>query len=1157
MPKHSTPHSVLAPPAGDDKPAHIARWGSLYGSAPALALVALAQRHKGPIVVLTADAREAEKVSEELNFYAHGMHLPVLHLPEWETLPYDAFSPHPDIVSTRVGTMAQLPRIKHGLLVLTGATAMQRLPPRSYIDSGTLQLRVGDTFALHDSRRRFEQAGYNHVTLVAEPGEYAVRGALVDLFPMGAPAPYRIDLFDDEIDSIRLFDPDTQRSGEKLEQVSLLPGREFPLTEQAQKQFRARYRQRFEGDPNRSVIYRDVSAGNAPGGVEYYLPLFFENTCSVFDYLPANALLVEPESFADVLARTWQEFGLRYEQLAHDIERPILTPEEVWRPPSELEHARGQFARVLLHGFELDLDTLQRAGANFASRPPPILALDIKADNPSQKLESYLHTLDGRALLVTETAGRREQLLQTLRLGGLIPQVVDSWPAFLDTDAALCVTVATLERGLHLPEEGLAVVVEEQLLGERARRRTRRRAEVDPEALIRDLTDLREGAPVVHEEYGIGRYVGLSTLDLGNTPGEFLTLEYAGGDKLYVPVHALHLITRYTGASADSAPLHRLGGDQWKKAKAKAAKKIRDVAAELLDIYAQREAQRGHAFTLDEHDYRVFSGGFPFEETPDQELTIEQVVDDMKAVQPMDRIVCGDVGFGKTEVAMRAAFVAVQAGKQVAVLVPTTLLAQQHYQNFIDRFADWAVNIDVLSRFRTNKQAAGMLTELAEGRLDIVIGTHRLLSGQVKFKNLGLTIIDEEQRFGVRHKEKLKAFRAQVDVLTLTATPIPRTLNMAMGGLRELSLITTPPSDRLAVKTFITQWNPTLIREALLREIRRGGQVYFVHNKVQTIEGTADELAKLVPEATIQVGHGQMRERDLERVMLDFYHRRFNTLVCSTIIESGIDVPTANTIVINRADRFGLAQLHQLRGRVGRSHHRAYAYMIAPPKEAMTADAIKRLEAIETLEELGSGFALATHDLEIRGAGELLGDEQSGQIQQIGFALYTELLARAVKALKRGEIPALDTPAAHGPEIEVRAVALLPDDYMPDVHMRLVAYKRIASADSDEALDELQIEMIDRFGLLPDPAKTLFRIAQLRIAATTLGIIKIDVGPANGRIVFGENAEVAPEKLISLLQNNSKTHRFDGQSTLRFSLPMPELDDRFATVHHLVRKLSP
>jgi transcription-repair coupling factor (superfamily II helicase) len=790
-------------------------------------------------------------------------------------------------------------------------------------------------------------------------------------------------------------------------------------------------------------------------------------------------------------------------------------------------------------------------------QPASPLQLDQRREDSVAAFAERLATHEGRVLLAAESAGRRELLLDLLRARGVSPRVVPDWSEFVGGDERLAITVAPLASGVTLADPHITVYAEEQLFGERARQeRRRKRSDRDPARIIQQLADLRAGAPVVHEDYGVGRYLGLTTMDAGGFPAEFLVLEYADGDKLYVPVQALERISRYTGAPAESAPLHKLGGEQWSKARSRAAARIRDAAAELLDVYSRRAARTGHAFAVGDDQLAAFAAGFPFEETADQAAAIAQVVDDLRAPKPMDRVVCGDVGFGKTEVALRAAFVAVQGGKQVAVLVPTTLLAQQHYQTFADRFADWPVRVELLSRFRGDAQAKAALAGLAEGRVDVVIGTHKLLQAGVRFKDLGLLIIDEEHRFGVRDKEKLKALRAEVDVLTLTATPIPRTLNMALGGLRDLSLISTPPTGRLSIKTFISEYSAPVIREACLRELRRGGQVYFVHNAVETIENRGRELAELVPEARIAIGHGQMRERELEQVMLDFYHKRANLLLCTTIIESGIDVPTANTMVIDRADRFGLAQLHQLRGRVGRSHHQAYAYLLTPPKNAMTADAVKRLEAIESLEDLGAGFVLATHDLEIRGAGELLGEDQSGQIHEIGFALYMELLERAVAALRSGKVPELEKPLHHGPEIDLHVPSMLPESFLPDVHARLVLYKRISGVENEAELDDLQAETVDRFGTLPEPARNLFRIARLRTAAARIGIERLDVGPTGGSVSFTQATTVDPGALILLVQRSNRALRFDGPNKVRFPGNFREPEARFDAAQAQVAALA-
>ncbi|MEA5446595.1 transcription-repair coupling factor, partial [Gammaproteobacteria bacterium AB-CW1] len=1154
-PAPAKPHTALRLPDG---PGDRRRWGRLYGAARSLVVARAAAAARGPVLLVCESVREAEAVTAEVRFFAGASQLPVVFFPDWETLPYDVFSPHQDIISDRLDTLARLPGLDRGVVVTAAQTLIQRLPPQAYVAGGSLNLDTGQRLDIDSLRSQLEQAGYRAVSQVMEHGEFAVRGSLVDVFPMGSRGPFRIDLFDDEIESLRAFDPETQLTTEKLERIRMLPAREFPLDEAAIRDFRQRYRQQFEGDPQQSEVYRAISEGNQPGGIEYYLPLFFEQTASLFDYLPDVATVALTQGARSAVDSQWAEIHQRFEQRGHDRARPLLAPATIALSPEELDSALGRHGQVLLERTEGAGDPEALPVENFPTQAPPRLPLDHRAEDPARALIEYLDDFEGTVLLAAESPGRREALVDILAERDHKPAQIDGWDAFMQRRPALGICVADLTEGLVLPEEGLAVIAEPQLFGERAsQQRRRRRATRDPEAVIRDLTDLSEGAPVIHEEHGVGRYIGLQTLTVGKDPTEFLTLEYAGGDKLYVPVASLNLISRYTGTSPENAPLHRLGSDQWDKARKRAAKKARDVAAELLDLYARRQARQGTAFKVDERERRAFEEAFPFEETPDQDSAIQAVIDDLKSTQPMDRVVCGDVGFGKTEVALRAAFTAVQAGKQVAVLVPTTLLGRQHYDTFTDRFADWPVKIRALSRLGSGKEKTATLKGLEDGTVDIVIGTHKLLSRDVHFKDLGLVIIDEEHRFGVRHKERLKQLRAEVDVLTLTATPIPRTLNMSLAGIRDLSIIATPPAERLSVKTFVNEWSDGLIQEACLREIRRGGQVYFLHNEVRTIERTAKRLRELMPEARVEVAHGQMRESEMERIMLDFYHRRVQILVCSTIVESGIDVPTANTIIINRADKFGLAQLHQLRGRVGRSHHRAYAYLLTPPRKAMTKDALKRLEAIESLEDLGAGFTLATHDLEIRGAGELLGDEQSGQIHEVGFSLYTELLERAVKSLKAGEEPELDKPLNHGPEVELGIPALLPEDYVPDVHTRLTLYKRIASAGDEEALRELQVEMIDRFGLLPEYAKNLFLTAEIRQLARPLGIGMVEAGPEGGRLEFEDEPAIDPVALIDMVQQKPNTFRLDGQTRLRFHEQLPDRDERIRFLRDIMKRLRP
>ncbi len=1149
--------SPLEPPV-PSSPGERLQWGRLYGSSRALAIAQAARQARCLVLAVVEDVLGAARLQAELGFFLDDPAIPVIGFPDWETLPYDVFPPLPELVSERLLTLHRLPSLDRGVLVVPAGTLLQRLPPRDYVDGHSLVLGIGDRLNLDDTRRRLERAGYQCVSQVIAHGEYAVRGALLDLFPMGSQEPYRIDLFDDEVESIRTFDPDSQRSREKMERIRLLPAREYPLDEEAVAAFRQRYRGTFEGDPQASIIYREVSGGHVPGGLEYYLPLFFEETASLADYLPGRTIVIEEERAREAAASFLQDVHARYEQRRHDIERPLLAPTRLYLSADELSARLNAMAGILVQTAEVPQ---RRRGfsavANFATRTLPALGIQARAARPAGALQDFAAAPERRLLFVAESTGRRELLLENLRGFDLHPRPVDGWKAFVDSGERVGLTVAPFEQGLYLETEQLAVVTETQLYGERVRQDRRRRAAArDGEAVVRNLTELHIGAPVVHEDHGVGRYLGLQTLTHGGMQTEFLTLEYARGDKLYVPVSSLHLISRYTGASEETAPLHRLGGEQWDRLKRRAAERVRDVAAELLDIYARRAARRGFAFPADGDEYAAFAAAFAFEETPDQQQAIDAVIADMADPKPMDRVVCGDVGFGKTEVAMRAAFMAVHGGKQVAVLVPTTLLAQQHFQNFSDRFADWPVKVESLSRFRTASEQRHVLQGMEDGSIDIVVGTHKLLQPNIRFKNLGLAIVDEEHRFGVRHKEKLKALRSEVDILTLTATPIPRTLNMAMSGLRDLSIIATPPVARHPIKTFVSQWNNALVIEACLRELKRGGQVYFLHNEVETIDNMARKLEGLLPGARVQVAHGQMRERDLERTMRDFYHQRFNLLVCTTIIESGIDVPSANTIVINRADKLGLAQLHQLRGRVGRSHHRAYAYLITPPPKAMTEDAKKRLEAIESLEDLGAGFTLSTHDLEIRGAGELLGEEQSGQIQEIGFTLYMDLLERAVDALKAGRTPELDRPLDHGAEIDLAIPALLPEAYLPDVHTRLVMYKRIASASAPEDLKELQVEMIDRFGLLPTQAKSLFAITELKLKAQPLGIRKIEAGPASGRILFSEEPKVDPMHLVRLIQTRPKEFKLDGGDRLRFFRDMADPGKRVQQVGVVLDQIS-
>ena len=1165
-------------------------WEGLRGSSRSLAIAAAAREFPGLTLVIAPDAATADALRTEIGFFgtrdepaeaatvlvaaarepppaparADGdSRLPLL-LPDRETLPYDALSPHQDIVSERLATLHALPDTRDGVLVAAAATLMGRVAPRGFVEGNALVLSVGDRLDLEAARRRLDLGGYRYVSQVMEHGEFAVRGSLLDLFPTGAERPYRIDLFDAEVETIRTFDPESQRSLDGTDSIRLLPAREFPLDPDAIGRFRAAWRARFEGNPNACPVYRDVSEGFAPAGVEYWLPLFFDRTGTLFDYLPEATLVVELPGVRDEAEAFWGDTAERYEQRRHDTERPVLAPRELFLAPDELGRALADRPRVVIREEPDDAAptgpadrSRARGRAGFGTANAPALPADARASEPFALFKQFLQRFAGRVLLLVESPGRMETLVETLRRHHLRPYRFAGWSAFLHDpeERRFGVVLSEVERGAILDDPAVAILPEALLFGRRAAAARRRRARArDVESVIRDLTELQPGDPVVHERHGVGRYRGLVTLTAAGITGEYLNLEYADRDQLYVPVLSLHLVSRYAGA--ERPPLHKLGSPQWQKARKAAAERVRDVAAELLEIQARRAARAGNAIAFDDGQYAAFAEGFPFEETPDQASAIRSTLDDLRSDRPMDRLVCGDVGFGKTEVAMRAAFAAAMEGWQVALLVPTTLLAQQHYQTFSDRFADWPVRIEQLSRFRSRRHREEITRELREGRIDVVIGTHRLLQDDVGFRRLGLVIVDEEHRFGVRQKERLKALRAEVDVLTLTATPIPRTLNLALSALRDLSLIATPPERRLSIRTFVGEWRPEVIRESVLREIRRGGQVYFVHNRVEDIDEIAGKVEDIVPEAELRVAHGQMRERDLEQVMLDFYHRRFNVLVCTTIIESGIDVPTANTIVINRADRFGLAQLHQLRGRVGRSHQRAYAYLFAPDRRSMTPDAVKRLDAIESLDDLGIGFSLAMHDLEIRGAGELLGEDQSGQIEAIGYSLYTEMLERAVTDLRAGRDPVLDRPLDHGTEVDLHVPALIPEDYLPDVHARLILYKRIAGERSEEGLRELEVEMIDRFGSLPPPAKTLLRVTARKLRAAPLGIRKIDLGAGGGRVTFGERADVDPARVVALLQSHPRRFGLDGERRMRVRWELPDLDARLEAIDHIVTELG-
>lgn len=1137
-------------------------WGGLCGSSQAFAIADTAVTHQGPILVVTPDTPSALKLEQELRYFTRDNQTleTVTVFPDWETLPYDTFSPHQDIVSQRIETLYQLSQNTCGIYIVPVNTLMMRLAPTHYLAKYTLLMRSGDILEIEKLRQQLDLAGYHAVTQVMSHGEFSIRGSIIDIYPTGSKTPYRIDLFDDEVDSIRLFDPDTQRSSDKINEIKLLPAHEFPTDKEGIATFKQQFLAQFEDSTMKDSLFYQVTRGGLPGGIEYYLPLFFEETATFFDYLHENTLMISTGDLQDAAQHYWSDVEARYEQYRYDKYRPLLSPQALFLRFDELFAQLKHLPRITLYQ---DSKTHRSGYTDVPVSAPQNVAIKSQSKSPYGDLQQQLtHWMEQgtRIMFCAESVGRKESLLELLAKASIKPSTYPSLQSFLASDDKVGVSVGLVEDGfmLNLDNCQLALLTENALIGHKIsqRRRRHKATATDEDAVIRNLAELTVEQPVVHIEHGVGRYLGLQTLDVSGIPTEFLTLEYAKQAKLYVPVSSLHLISRYSGGDPDQAPMNTLGNDTWSKAKAKAAEKIRDVAAKLLDVYAKRAAKPGQAHTIDWQEYTEFSNSFPFEETLDQEQAINAVLNDMGSPKAMDRLVCGDVGFGKTEVAMRAAFVAASQGQQVAVLVPTTLLAQQHYQNFCDRFADWPFKIEVLSRFKTAKQQKEALAALEAGTVDIIIGTHKLIQDDVKYQSLGLVIIDEEHRFGVRQKEKFKTLRADVDILTLTATPIPRTLNMSLTGMRDLSIIATPPAKRLAIKTFVKQRDEQLIREAVMREILRGGQVYFLHNEVDSIDATAREIEEIVPEARICVAHGQMREKELESVMSDFYHQKHNVLVCTTIIETGIDVPSANTIIMDRADHLGLAQLHQLRGRVGRSHHQAYAYLLTPHPKRMTKDATKRLDAISSLENLGAGFTLATHDLEIRGAGELLGDEQSGQISTIGFTLYMDMLDKAVTSLKEGKEIALGDVLSKQTDIELRVPALLPEDYVPDVNLRLSLYKKIASCKNNDDIKDIKVELIDRFGLLPNATKHLIAITELKLIANKLGIKRIDGSPQGGSIEFAADTPVDPSVIIKLIQTQSSKYRLEGAQKLKYMVTSDTYEKRLKVVSELLGHLS-
>ncbi|GGI91667.1 transcription-repair coupling factor [Legionella impletisoli] len=1126
-------------------------FGQLYGSALPLALAEFCQQESGIKLLVAPDNLSAAQLQAELDFFLpKDSNHEILMFPDWETLPYDQFSPHQDIISQRLYCLNRLQHASNAIIISAVSTLMHRLCPPSFLNQHVFMLKHGQTIQVDHFRQQLQQGGYHCVNKVLEHGEFAIRGSILDVFPMGSQTPFRIELFDDEIESLRRFEPESQRTIEKIEEIHILPAREFPLNDESITCFRRAFREQFAVNPSNCPIYESVSNGQFPSGIEYYLPLFFSETATLFDYLPSQARICLIENAHEQAESFWQEVNVRYAQRSYDVSRPILKPEHCFLNPTECFTYANQYNPIRWQHKPSE----KKGSVNLDINKAPALPVERQAEQPLSQLIDYCSDPSKRYLLVVESAGRREVILDLLKSSEVKPKPQASWQTFLADDAPYNIVIGPLSYGTELPQ--LAIIVESQLFGEQAIPQRRSSAKsVDPDLIIRDMAELSIGAPVVHLEFGVGRYQGLKTIESGGMVNEFLMLSYAGEDKIYVPVTSLNVISRYTGTDSEHAPLHRLGTDQWQKAKHKALLKIHDVAIELLDIYAKREAKPGFVYEYSANDYQRFASGFPFTETPDQTLAIQQIIHDMQSSRPMDRLICGDVGFGKTEVAMRAAFLAVQNGKQVCVLVPTTLLAGQHFENFRDRFAEFPIYIELLSRFRSGKESEKVIANLKNGQIDIVIGTHKLFQKGIEFRDLGLLIIDEEHRFGVKQKEHIKSLRTNVDILSMTATPIPRTLNMAMAGIRDISLISTPPAKRLAIKTFWQERNDSILREAILREILRGGQVFFLHNNIQTIDRIRQELESLVPEAKIHTAHGQLRERELERIMSDFYHHRFNVLVCTTIIETGIDIPTANTIIIDRADKFGLAQLHQLRGRVGRSHHQAYAYLLTPSKELLTPDAVKRLEALVSLEDLGAGFTLATHDLEIRGAGEFLGEEQSGNMHAIGFNLFMEMLDKAVQDLKEGKTPELSAPLHQGPEIDLRISAIIPDDYIGDIHTRLIMYKRIANAKDNQQLRELQIEMIDRFGLLPLQVKHLFLITDLKLLADLVGVNRIQAVDQHGKIEFSDQPNIDAGVLIKLIQVQSARYQMEGPNRLKFKLDSTSHEERIHEIKLLLTKL--
>ena len=1131
-------------------------WSSLCPSGQALEIAEFATSNAGVTIIVVATSAEASKLKRAISFFLEGSEIAVTIFPDWETLPYDVFSPHQDIISDRIQTLSELPHLEHGVLIVPLPSLLHRLPPTDFLASRLFDYQVDQDLNRDKLNEQLVRASYHRVDTVYEHGEYAFRGSIIDIFPMGEDAPFRIDLLDNDIESLRIFDPETQRTISNVDRLRLLPAREFPLDKEGINRFLNNWHEYFDSKATDSPVYKDVKQAIAPQGIEYYLRLFFDKTATLFDYLPNKTHLFTHDGLYDAAKNLWQDINRRFEEYGVDPQRPLLPPKEIFIAVDELFGLLKQHPVIKIGAKASSAPNEEPSKSNQSI---PEVSVNSKLNNPLQALDNFLSTLTPttKILFCAESAGRKEALVEILASSNLRPHFFETWHEFLGSGELLGICIYPIDQGFYSKHRSACLITEGELFGQQVMQRRRRSSTSEaPDYIFKSLAELKVGAPVVHIDHGVGRYHGLILLTVDGAEQEFLTLCYADDAKLYVPVSSLHLISRFSGSDEVVAPLHRLGSDKWDKAKKKAAEKVRDTAAELLDIYSRRAARQGFSCEDNEEEYRQFCSQFAFEETADQLTAIDAVRKDLLSSRPMDRLVCGDVGFGKTEVAMRAAFTAVSSNKQVVILVPTTLLAHQHLGNFRDRFANWPIRVEELSRFKTAKEQQIVIDEIESGKVDILISTHKLLHAKIDFTRLGLMIIDEEHRFGVRQKEQIKALRSSVDILTMTATPIPRTLNMSMHSIRDLSIIATPPAKRLSVKTFIRKKETRVSKEAILREILRGGQVYYLHNDVKTIQRAADELAELVPEARIHIAHGQMRERELEKIMSDFYHQRFNVLVCTTIIETGIDVPSANTIIIDRADKFGLAQLHQLRGRVGRSHHQAYAYMLTHPEKKLTKDATKRLEAIAAAEHLGSGFTLATNDLEIRGAGELLGDEQSGHIQTIGFTLYLEMLDQAVESIRSGESPNKNINFDQGIEVNLHIPALIPSDYLPDVNMRLTLYKRLANCQDKEQLHELQVEMIDRFGLLPESLKALFQIAELRQIGQKLGLKKIEAGPTEGRLQFKQNTKVEPITIIKMVQQSPNQYRLLNNDQLSFTMAMETPELRLSSVYAMLISLG-